>query len=315
MAKKKDAKKDTTIPEIIDSMQERRPYHFWDNHPKLNNAKAFVLCTIGAAMIAFVINSFVSTAGLFPGGFAGLTLLITRSADKFLGITIPYSLVYIPLNAVPIMIGIRHLGKRFTGLSVYVIVLSSILVDLLPQYAMTYDVLLLSVFGGLIDGAAVSLCLYVGACGGGTDFISIFMSQKKGSDTFNIILLINTIILITAGLIFGWDKALYSILFQYASTEVIHVLYKRYQKQTMLIVTDKPQEISQKIYDVAHHGTTIIKAQGGYTGEDRYLIYSVVSSDEVKKVMEIVDEAGGTAFVNAIRTEDFLGNFYHRPNT
>ena len=159
------------------------------------------------------------------------------------------------------------------------------------------------------------MCLNVDCTTGGTDFISIFMSQKKGSDTFNIILLINTIILITAGLIFGWDKALYSILFQYASTEVIHVLYKRYQKQTMLIVTDKPQEISQKIYEVAHHGTTIIKAQGGYTGEERYLIYSVVSSDEVKKVMEIVDEAGGTAFVNAIRTEDFLGNFYHRPNS
>ena len=158
------------------------------------------------------------------------------------------------------------------------------------------------------------MCLNVECTTGGTDFISIFLSQKKGADTFDIILAINAAILITAGLIFGWDKALYSIIFQYASTEVIHVLYKRYQKQTMLIITDKPKEISDRIYEVAHHGATIFKGQGGFAGEDRYLIYSVVSRDEVQVVMNIVEEAGGTAFVNAVRTEDFLGNFYHSPH-
>lgn len=314
MAKKKDTKKDTTIPEIIDSMQERRPYHFWDNHPKLNNAKAFVLCTMGAAMIAFVINSFVSTAGLFPGGFAGLTLLITRSADKFLGITIPYSLIYIPLNAVPIMIGIRHLGKRFTGLSVYVIVLSSILVDLLPQYAMTYDVLLLSVFGGLIDGAAVSLCLYVGACGGGTDFISIYAAEKRGIDAWNYILMANVVILSVAGLMFGWQKALYSIVYQFCVTQTVQALFNRYSAHTLIIITNMPEAVYNCIYTLTHHAATLYKGTGLYDNEKRSTIYSVVSSEEVDYVVKRIKEIDKHAFVNVLKTEQLLGSFYRHPN-
>ncbi|MBO4825349.1 MAG: YitT family protein [Lachnospiraceae bacterium] len=277
--------------------------------------KRIIVMIAASLILAVDTQTFVRTGGLIPGGAMGLTVLIQGIFDKYLGMYVPYTPVNIILNAIPVYIGFRFIGKKFTIHSLGVILLTGIFTDLIPTVVITYDPLLIAIFGGLINGLAIAMCLNVDCTTGGTDFISIFMSQKKGSDTFNIILLINTVILITAGLIFGWDKALYSILFQYASTEVIHVLYKRYQKQTMLIVTDKPQEISRKIYDVAHHGTTIIKAQGGYTGEDRYLIYSVVSSDEVKKVMEIVDEAGGTAFVNAIRTEDFLGNFYHRPNT
>ncbi|MBO4678652.1 MAG: DUF2179 domain-containing protein, partial [Lachnospiraceae bacterium] len=73
-------------------------------------------------------------------------------------------------------------------------------------------------------------------------------------------------------------------------------------------------EIASRIYEVAHHGATIFKGTGSFAGEDRYLIYSVVSRDEVQLVMKVVEEVGGTAFVNAVRTEDFLGNFYHSPH-
>ena len=175
MAKKKKKLKIPDIPKpsmpnmpnmnIIEGIQDRKFHHFWDRHPVLNNVRALIFCTAGAALIAFVLNSFVNTVNLFPGGFAGLTLLITRSAKEFWGMDIPYSLVYIPLNLIPIAVGVKYLGKRFTCLSVYVIFLSSFLVDLMPKYALTYDVLLLSVFGGLLDGAAVALCLYVGASG------------------------------------------------------------------------------------------------------------------------------------------------------
>ena len=245
----------------------------------------------------------------------GLTVLIQGIFDKYLNLAVPYTPVNIILNAIPVYIGFRFIGKKFTWHSLGVIVMTGIFTDLIPSVVITYDPLLIAIFGGLINGLAIALCLNVDCTTGGTDFISIFLSQKNGTDTFDIILAINAAILITAGLIFGWDKALYSIIFQYASTEVIHVLYKRYQKQTMLIITDKPQEIADKIYEVAHHGATIFKGSGGFAGEDRYLIYSVVSRDEVKVVMKIVNEAGGTAFINAVRTEDFEGNFYHRPNT
>ena len=307
-------KKEKTIPDIIDGIQDGRPYHFWDKHPKLNDLKAFLLCTAGAFMIAFVINSFVSTAGLFPGGFAGLTLLITRSAEKFMGVNIPYSLIYIPLNAVPIMIGIRHLGKRFTALSVYVIVLSSFLVDLLPQYAMTYDVLLLSVFGGIIDGAAVSLCLYSGACGGGTDFISLYFAEKRGVDTWNYILMANVVILSIAGLMFGWQKALYSIVYQFCVTQTLHTLFNRYRAHTLIIVTNMPEAVYNCIYTLTHHAATLYKGTGLYDNEKRSTIYSVVSSEEVDYVVKRIKEIDEHAFVNVLKTEQLLGSFYRHPN-
>ena len=276
--------------------------------------RKFLVMIIASFILAADTQTFVRTGGLIPGGAMGLTVLIQGVFDKYLGIAVPYTPINIALNAIPVYIGFRFIGKRFTWASLAVIVMTGFFTDMIPAVVITYDPLLIAVFGGVINGLAIAMCLNVECTTGGTDFISIFMSQKKGADTFDIILAINAAILITAGLIFGWDKALYSIIFQYASTEVIHVLYKRYQKQTMLIVTDKPQEIANRIYEVAHHGATIFKGSGGFAGEDRYLIYSVVSRDEVKVVMRIVEETGGTAFVNAVRTEDFLGNFYHSPH-
>ena len=104
--------------------------------------KRILFCTIGAVIIGFNIKSFVRTGGLFPGGFAGITLLIQRSLDTFLDIHLSYTLIYIPLNMIPIYIGIKWLGKNFTFYSIYVILLSSIVVDILPDIVLTYDILL-----------------------------------------------------------------------------------------------------------------------------------------------------------------------------
>lgn len=84
---------------------------------------------------------------------------------------------------------------------------------------------MISIFGGIINELVISICLLVNATTGGTDFIAIYLSEKKGVDSFHIVLELNVVILASAGLLFGWDKALYSIIFQYASTQVLHTLY------------------------------------------------------------------------------------------
>lgn len=117
------------------------------------------------------------------------------------------------------------------------IILNSIFTDLIPSYILTEDILLISIFGGIINGLAIGICLNAGATSGGTDFISIFLSEKRGIDSFNIILGFNAVIICVAGFIFGWEKALYSIIFQYASTTVLHLLYKKFQQSTFFIVT------------------------------------------------------------------------------
>lgn len=276
--------------------------------------KRLLFCTVGALVIAFNLKSFVNTGGLFPSGFSGITLLVQQICDKYFHFTLAYTIIYIPLNLLPIYIGVKYLGKRFTFYSIYVIVLSSIMTDLIPSFIITDDILLICIFGGIINGVAVSLCLFVGASAGGTDFISIYFSEKKGIDAWNYIFMGNVCILITAGVLFGFDRALYSIIFQYCTTQLIQMLYKRYQKHTLLIITDRPNAVYGRISEITHHDATLFQGNGCYEGAERNMVYSVVSSEEVDRVMKEIREVDPKAFVNVIKTEQINGRFYRRPN-
>ena len=275
--------------------------------------KILVIC-LASFLMALNIKSFVRTGGLYPGGATGLALLIQRAADMFLHITIPYTIVNILLNAIPVYIGFRFIGKKFTMYSCLMIVVSGILTDMVPAWPVTEDILLIAIFGGLINALAISLCLFANATSGGTDFIAIFLSEKYSIDSWNYIFAGNVVILGIAGALFGWDKALYSIIFQYTSTQVLHVLYKRYQKQTLIIVTKRPEDVYEAIAEITHHDATLIKGEGCYSKQECDVLYSVVGRDEVSKVVNTVRETDPQAFVNMIRTENLAGRFYQRPN-
>lgn len=279
----------------------------------IKNIKRVIRIIIASLIIAANIKIFVNAGSLFPGGFTGLSILIQRSFDKFLGIKIPYSPVNIILNAIPAWFCFKAIGKKFTGLSCLCIVLTSIFTDIIPALPITYDVLLISIFGGIVMGAGISICLSAEATSGGTDFIAMYISQKYGKDAFSYIFAGNMVLLAIAGFLFGWDAALYSIIFQFSSTQVIHMLNKRYQKNTLLIVTSKPEEVEDAIYAITHHGATRIEAKGAYTNIERPLVYSIVSSENVKKVMTVIRKIDEDAFVNVIKTDDVEGNFYIPP--
>ena len=273
----------------------------------------FVSLTVASAMIAFNLKSFVQTGGLFPGGFSGLALLVQQILSEFFNINVPYSAIYMPVNLIPAYIGFKYIGKKFTIYSFYLVFLSSFLTDVFPSVTITYDILLIAVFGGLIQGAAVSVALISGASGGGTDFIAIYYSEKKGIDVWNYVLLGNVIILTTAGILFGFDRALYSIIFQYTSTQVISILFKRYQKDTMFIITDQPTAVYGKIRELTNHDATLIEGQGCYEGADRHILYSVVGREQVDKVIGAIKEIDPHAFINVINTEQINGKFYRTP--
>lgn len=279
---------------------------------KEDGKRILVVC-LAAVLMAVNIKTFVRTGGLYPGGATGLTILIQRIGELLFQIEIPYTLVNLLLNAFPVYIGFRFIGKKFTLYSCLMIVMTSVLTDLIPGYVITYDILLISVFGGIINGLVISMCLMMNATTGGTDFIAIYLSDKKGVDSFNIVLGLNVVILGIAGILFGWDKALYSIIFQFVSTQVLHVLYKKYQQQTLFIVTNRAEEICAAIYEVSHHGATVLEGKGSYGHQERNVVYSVVSSAECKKVIRAVKAVDEKAFVNAIRTEQLYGRFYQKP--
>lgn len=268
---------------------------------------------VASVIMATNIKTFVQTGGLIPGGATGLTILIQRTVETFFNLHIPYTVLNLTLNSIPIYIGFRYIGKKFTLYSCLMIFLTSVLTDIIPSQVVTYDILLISIFGGIINGFAISQCLRVDATTGGTDFISIYISQKRGSDSFNVVLAVNVVIIGLGGLLFGWDTALYSIIFQYASTQVIHMLYKQYQQQTLFIVTNNAAAVCEAISNISNHGATIMKGEGSYEGQERHVVYSVVSSYESQRVISAIKEVDSNAFINNIKTEQVKGRFYHRP--
>ena len=214
---------------------------------KGSQAGRLLLIVAASVLMALNIKSFVNAGGLFPGGFNGLTLLIQRSAAQFAGIDLPFSPINLLLNAIPAILSFRLIGKWFTTYSCLMIALTSVLTDLIPPLTLTNDVLLVCIFGGIIQGLAISLCLMGRATSGGTDFIAAAISERLKTDAWNYVFGFNCVMLTVAGFLFGWDKALYSIIFQFVSTQVIHALHKRYQRHTLWIITEHPEEIYQMI--------------------------------------------------------------------
>lgn len=277
------------------------------------DGKRLIFVTLASILMALNIKSFVRTGGLYPGGVTGLTLLLQRIGEMFFQIKLPYTVLNLVLNAFPVYIGFRFIGKKFTLYSCYVIVLTSILTDSIPGYIITYDTLLLSVFGGILSGISVSMCLLMGATTGGTDFIGLYFSEKKGVDSWNMVLGINVVILLAAGFLFGWEKALYSIIFQYVSTQVLHMRYNKFQQQTLFIITNQAKEVCKVISRLSNHGATIIEGEGSYDRRERSMVYSVVSRAESKRVIQAIKEVDAGAFINTVRTDYLSGRFYQKP--
>ena len=276
--------------------------------------KRLLLILCASVVMAANIKSFVEAGGLFPGGFTGLTLLIQRSAEEFAGVALPYTAINLLLNAVPAVISFRMIGQRFTMYSCLMIALTSVLTDLIPSMPLTDDVLLVCIFGGLINGLAISLCLLGRATSGGTDFISVALSERLGVDAWNYIFVGNCVMLAVAGLLFGWDKALYSIIFQFASTQVVHLLDPRFKRTTLFIISDHAAAVYEKIKDTTHHGATLFHGIGLYNGTERDMIYSVIAGDQVKQITRTVREIDPRAFINILKTDQVAGNFYRRPH-
>lgn len=274
----------------------------------------FLLVSLAAALMAVNINTFVHTAGLLPGGFSGITLLLQEIFKTRLNVTIPFSAVYWLLNAVPAVICFRTVGKKFTLFSLWMVVLSGVLTDVIPGLKVTDDILLCTIFGGIVSGVTVCLCLFAGATSGGTDFISIIVSEKTGKSIWNQIFIGNCCVLVVFGLLFGWNRALYSIIYQYVGTQVLNLLYKRYQKSTLLIVTDKADEVVDVISDTVKHDATILTGKGGYTGDQHKMVYTIVSSDEEGKLVHAIKNVDPNAFVNILQTKILKGNFYMKKN-
>ena len=273
----------------------------------------FVLVVIASFLCAVNINTFINAGGLFPGGFTGLTVFIQRYFDQYLDIAIPYSPVYYLLNAIPAFIGYKMVGKKFTIFSCLMIFLTGLFADIMPSINITEDILLITIFGGILQGIVLGIALRGNASSGGTDFIAMWISKKTGQPAWNFILGMNAVMLVAAGYLFGWNKALYSIIFQFCSTQVINTVHKRYKQMTIFIITSNPEIVVEEIQNSTHHGVTRLDGIGTYYGQPRTMLYTVVDSNSVKGLVTRIREIDTSSFINVTKTEYVEGRFYQVP--
>jgi uncharacterized membrane-anchored protein YitT (DUF2179 family) len=275
------------------------------------------LVLLGSVLMAFNLNTFVKAGGLIPGGFNGLTILIQDICLRYGGFQIPFTVINYALNAVPAIFCFKFIGKKFTLYSVLMVAVSSILIDWMPSMFIDFlqlkDTLLSSVFGGLLNAVSIALCLHADATSGGTDFIAIFISEKYRKDAWNYIFAGNCVVLAAAAFLFTPEKALYSIIFQFTTTLALGRLYHSYQQRTLLIITNKPDEICAAISEMTHHGATVFDGFGSYEKKKRALVYSVVTASEVNNLLPALKKIDGESFTNVLRTEHLNGRFYQRP--
>jgi len=275
------------------------------------------LIVLGAALMAFNINTFVHAGGLIPGGFTGVTVLVQKICLTYFNITIPFSLILYVLNAIPAVVCFKFVGKKFTLYSILMVFLCGLMTDFMPKMFIDiiklHDILLSSVFGGIINAISIVMCLMAGATSGGSDFIAIYISEKYRKDAWNYIFAGNCVILIITAVLFDLDKALYSIIFQFTSTVVLNSLYRAYKQKTLLIITSRPDEVYHLIREKTHHAATTIAGKGLFNSQDRIILYSVVYSDEVAPLIKAIQAIDSDAFINVLKTEHINGKFFKKP--
>jgi uncharacterized membrane-anchored protein YitT (DUF2179 family) len=282
-----------------------------------HTTKRLILLVLASLLMALNLKTFCIAAGIIPGGFSGIAVLFQETMSTHFNIKVPFSLVYYVLNAFPIYIGFRFIGKWFTLFSCLVVFLVGILTDWVPLSLLSYldlhDSLLCAVFGGCLNAIAITLCLLADATSGGTDFIAIYLAERQDRNPWGLIFVGNCMVLVVAAILFEPEKALYSIIFQFAQTMGLNNMYKGYQRKTLLIITDKHDEVYSLIRDKTHHDATQFTGIGKYKNAERTLLYSVVSANDAHVLIGDIKKIDPAAFINVLKTDFINGQFYSQP--
>ena len=249
---------------------------------------------------------------LLSSGFTGVSILMNYIAEMF-GFQFDVSLGIIILNVPVALICMKSISKKFTILSSLQFLTTSFLLKVVEFNPIFDDVMLICLIGGTCYGFAVLLALKGNASTGGTDFIALYVSNKINKSIWSYVFLFNCTMLCIFGFMKGWEYAGYSILFQFISTKTIETFHHRYDRLTLQITTNNPEEVIKAYTNEYKHGVTVTPGYGGYSHKEFYLLSTVVSSYEVRDIVNIVREHDPHAIINVLKTENFYGGFKPKP--
>lgn len=273
------------------------------NNKMGKNIMSIIMLTIGTIIAAAALECFLIHNTILDGGITGVSIIVSKLTG------IPLALLVLILNIPFVYIGYKNLGKSFLVRTVYSMVSFSLFLSFFGHItAFTDEILLATVFGGALLGLGVGIVIHFGGCVDGTESVAIVISKKTNLSVGQIVLIFNLIIYGTAGFIFGFDRAMYSLLTYLITFKVIDFVSEGLeQAKAALIITEKGTSLSKEIYKKLGRTTTTIRGKGLISGE-KEVLYCVLTRIEVYEIKHIVEEMDESAFVTIIDVSDIIGN-------
>ena len=262
----------------------------------------FFMLAVGAAIAAFAIEEFLVPNTILDGGVVGISIMINAKTGFALGI------LTILINIPFLIIGSKKLGKIFIAKSAFAMAMFSLFVSIFEKWVeATEQTLLAVVFGGVILGIGCGLVIKFGGCLDGTETVAILLNKKFKWPVGQTVLIINVVIYTIAGILFGWDRAMLSLLTYFITSKIIDMVETGFnQTKAAMIITNEYEEIAQKIYDKLGRTVTIIEGAGLISGR-KVVMYCVLSKFEVNDLRSIIDSIDDSAFITISDVEEIIG--------
>lgn len=252
--------------------------------------------TLGAFVAGFALEGFLIPNSMIDGGIIGVSIMLSTITKANLGLLILF------INLPFIFLALKKLGKAFVIQTVYAISMLGLSVNIFHHRVATEDLLLATVFGGVVLGIGVGLVLRNNASMDGTEILAIRFAKRLGFSIGEIIMFFNVFIYTCAGFLYGWDRAMYSVLVYFIAYKVIDVVLEGLnESKSVTIISDHAEKIGDEIIKKLDISVTYIDAQGGYTGAAKKMIYCVISRLELAKLKDLIRTIDQTAFL-AIET-------------
>ncbi|USK58332.1 YitT family protein [Peribacillus asahii] len=254
--------------------------------------RAFLI-TLGAILMSIGLEIFLVPNNVIDGGITGISIMLSYTTGWKLGIFI------FLLNLPFFFIGYKQIGKTFAISTLYGIIILSISTSLLhPVSAFTQDILLASIFGGMILGVGIGIVIRYGGSLDGTEIMAILASKKLPFSVGEIVMFFNIFILGSAGFVFSWDRAMYSILAYFVAYKTMDVVIAGLDESKFVwIISDNFHDIGDAILHRLGRGVTYLTGEGAYSGDDKKVIFCVINRLEEAKLKDIVKEYDSSAFL------------------
>ncbi|WP_125982631.1 YitT family protein [Loigolactobacillus iwatensis] len=270
--------------------------------------KAFFVL-FASILTALSLNMFLIPANVFSSGVNGIAQLLATLLERFMHIHIETG-YFILLFNIPIgLLGWFKIGRSFTLYSILTALLSSVLSVVLPVKALSANPLMNAIIGGALVGLAIGYALRDGFSTGGMDIVAFVLAKTTGKTIGNLMLAINGIIVLVAGLTLNWASALYTIISIYCTSRVVDNINTSHLKVTAMIVTQQTDAVVNAVHARLIRGITIIPAKGAYYKKDSTVLMIVITRYEMYEIEQAVRDADAHAFVNFLNTNEVMGVF------